>query len=81
MHVELSDRAEEWLEKAEPDVRDRTLSKIRDASDFPDHYLTRLKGSTFYKLRIGDYRAIVDVNRDRDAMLVRRIGKREGFYE
>lgn len=29
--------------------------------DFPDHYLSPLKGYALHKIRIGDYRAIVSV--------------------
>ena len=41
--VVVSERAAEWLRDAEPDVRDRIVGKLEDITDFPDHYLKRLK--------------------------------------
>lgn len=79
--VEVSERAEEWLEKAEPDVQDRITAKLQDIQDFPDHFLVRLRGSEFYRLRVGDYRVIIDWDKDRDTLLVRRIGKRDTVYD
>lgn len=79
--VEISDRAHNWLVNAEPDVRERIRRKLTDMSEFPEHYLDRLSGSEYYKLRVGDYRLIVDWDHEADSLLVRRVGKREGFYD
>lgn len=79
--VEVSERAAEWLAKAEPEIEDRILSKLEDVQEFPSHFLKRLQGSDFYRLRVGDYRVIIDWDKDRDALLVRRIGKRDSIYD
>lgn len=81
--IELSERAADWLRDAEPDVRERVMKKLRSIEDFPKHYLKRLSGSPYYRLRIGDYRAIIDWKRDEDpdVLFVRYIDHRDGVYD
>lgn len=79
--VELSERAHEWLVEAEPDVRERVRKRLDQAQDFPDHFLHRLSNSPYYKLRAGDYRAIIDWQRDADVLFVRIIGHRRNVYD
>jgi mRNA interferase RelE/StbE len=81
--IEVSDQAADWLADAEPDVRDRLLKKLRSIEDFPDHYLKRLSGSPYYRLRIGDYRAVIEWKRDEspEVLFVRDIGHRRNIHE
>ena len=79
--VVVSDRAADWLRDAEPDVRDRIMKKLHDITDFPDHYLKRLSGSPYYRLRVGDYRVIIDWRKEDDELFVRDIGHRRNVYD
>lgn len=79
--VVVSDNAAEWLRDAEPDVRDRMMNKLDDITEFPDHYLKRLSGSPYYRLRVGDYRVIVDWRNDDGELFVRDIGHRRNIYD
>lgn len=74
--IEVSERAADWLRDAQPDVQERILNKLHDIEDFPEHYLKRLSGSPYYRLRVGDYRVIIDWQRDEDMLFVREIGHR-----
>lgn len=79
--IEVSEKAAEWLEKAEDEIQERILKKLNDVADFPEHYLKRLRGSPYYRLRVGDYRVIIDWKKDEDTLLVRRIDKRDRVYD
>lgn len=79
--VVVSDNAAEWLRDAEPDVRDRIVNKLDDITDFPGHYLKRLCGSPYYRLRVGDYRVIIDWRKDDRELFVRDIGHRRNIYD
>jgi len=78
--VELSASAKEWLEQADADVQEQVLKRIDRVSDFPDHFLEYYRGTDYYKIRAGDYRAVVDWNKEQDMLTVVRIGHRDGFY-
>lgn len=79
--IEVSEKAAEWLEKAEGEIQERILKKLNDVAGFPEHYLKRLRGSPYYRLRVGDYRVIIDWKKDEDTLLVRRIDKRDRVYD
>ena len=81
--IDVSQQAADWLRDAEPDVRERVMKKLRSIEDFPDHYLKRLSNSPYYRLRIGDYRAIIDWQRDSnpETLFVREIGPRRNIYK
>lgn len=86
VRVEFSDDAAEWFRKAEPDVQDQLQKRLEQATDFPDHFLKPLTGSSLYRLRAGDYRAIIDWRRtmeddDEEMLFVRRFGHRDGIYD
>lgn len=82
--LDYSERAADWLRDAEPDIREQMMKKLDQARSFPGHFLKRLSGSEFYRVRAGDYRAIVDWRRGDDeteTLFVRRIGHRRNVYE
>lgn len=56
--IVYSERAAEQIEKLENEIGNRVLKKLEEAAEWPDHFLEPLKGG-LYKLRVGDYRAII----------------------
>jgi mRNA interferase RelE/StbE len=58
----------ETLEQFETDDAERIIDKLEDIEDFPDHFLDRLKNHPGYKLRVGDFRVLIDWDKD-DEML------------
>ncbi len=44
-------------------------------------YLERLRGLTFWKLRIGDYRAVIHIASNEQKLVVLKIGHRRNIYE
>jgi mRNA interferase RelE/StbE len=81
--LEYSSRAADWLREADPDAREQVMSRLEQAVDFPEHFLTRLSDSPYYRLRAGDYRAIVDWRRndEPELLFVRTIGHRRNVYD
>lgn len=79
--VELSSRAAEWLENADPDAYDQVTSRLEQAADFPDHFLSGLTGRPLYKLRAGDYRCLIDWRREDEVLFVQEIGHRRNIYD
>lgn len=81
--IDVSDNAADWLRNAEPDIRDRIMKKLRSIEDFPNHFLDPLTGSPYYKLRVGDYRVVIDWQRNEDpeVLFVRDIGHRRNIWD
>jgi mRNA interferase RelE/StbE len=78
--IELTDLARVKLRKQEPQIRDRIVRKLKQAATNPSRYLERLSSLESYKLRVGDYRVIVDVDWNRQILYVLTLGHRSVIY-
>ena len=56
------EKALQNLEKLEKKIRKRIFEKITSTKENPFHYFERLTGRSEFKLRIGDYRVIADID-------------------
>ena len=65
------------LEKAEVE---RILDKLEEVALDPFHYLQHYEGEG-YKLRIGDFRLIIDVNQKEKILTVQIFDKRGKVYK
>ena len=79
--IELTETAKHFLKKLEKKEAEMILNKIYALRDNPFHFLKRLQGEKLWRLRIGDYRAIVDVIVAMDRIIVLRIGHRRNAYD
>lgn len=58
--VEYTEQAIDHPDSLDPAVAERILDKVTEATDRTEHRLDNLQGYPYYKLRVGDYRVIVD---------------------
>lgn len=81
--INYSQQAAEQLENLDSEAAERIVSKLDDVVWQPDHYLKRLTDSPYYRLRVGDYRVIIDWQRNEDpeVLFVRRVGHRRNIYD
>lgn len=79
--VEYTEQAVQQLEELDPQVADRILNKVDEATEWTDHRLEQLTGYPYYKLRAGDYRAIISWNRGDDTLVVEAVGHRRNVYD
>jgi mRNA interferase RelE/StbE len=59
----------------------RVLDKINLLVPNPFHYIKRLKGVPLYSLRIGKYRVLMSIEKEKLVILVVDIGKRKNVYD
>jgi Cytotoxic translational repressor of toxin-antitoxin stability system len=79
--VLFSDLALKQLRKLDGEIRQRIIATLERVRIRPDAYVRKLVGDKGYRLRVGDYRAIVDLDREKFIILVLRIGHRRNVYE
>ena len=79
--IELTDRARTFLQKLHKQEQERLLKKIYSLRENPIPHLKKLKGTKLWRLRIGEYRAIIDIVIKGKRLIVLRIGKREHVYD
>lgn len=79
--VFFSDTARKQFKKLGKEDQDRIISAIERIRIRPEAYVTKLVGDPGYKLRVGDYRLIMDIEADRLTILVLKIGHRKNIYK
>ena len=79
--VLLHPKAVKALEKIEEQTRLRLTEKLRELRNRPERVGKRLKYSEFWSLRLGDYRAIYEINRDKNQVVILFIGHRKKVYD
>lgn len=52
-----------------------------DTKENPHHFFERLRGRNDYRLRVGDYRVIADIDDERKRIEVTLIGHRKSVYK
>jgi len=67
------------LESLPRNVQERVYAKLKLIEVSPFEYLESFEGD-YYKLRIGDYRALIEVDFDKRIIFVRELDKRERIY-
>ncbi len=63
-----------FLRKQQKDVSKRIVNKIKSINEKPFRFLEHYEGKG-YKLRIGDYRALIDVDTKRKILFIRVLDK------
>jgi mRNA interferase RelE/StbE len=73
--------AKEELEKLENFTHKRIISVLERIRIRPESYLKRLTGVPYFRLRVGDYRLILDLQKDKLIILVVMLGHRKKIYD
>lgn len=79
--VEYSEESLFQLRGMDIHVAQRIIQKIESTGSDPHRFFVRLVGRTEYKLRVGDYRVIADIEENRRVIVVRSLGHRRNIYK
>jgi len=77
----LHPKAAKELERLGENLRTRIKERLRDLKNNPESIGKALKPSDFWSLRIGDYRAIFEIDRAKKQVIVLFIGHRKKVYD
>ena len=76
-----SDRAIRQLKKLDRSIARRIFDKVGELGENPHRFVQKLVNSPYYRLRVGDYRVILDIQGDVLRVLVLKVGHRESIYD
>lgn len=79
--VIFSDKARKQLKKLEKHIQKRIISALGRTRIRPEAYVTKLVDDPGYKLRVGDYRVIMDIDQGKLLILVLKVGHRRNIYK
>jgi len=77
----FSDKAKSQFSKLEKNVQERIGAVLERIKMRPEHFVEKLIGEPGYKLRVGDYRIILDIDNNNLLILVIKIGHRRNIYK
>lgn len=77
----FSDTALKQFKKLNRDLQQRIKNSLERIIIRPESYIKRLVGEPYYSFRVGDYRLILDIQRDKMIIFIIIIGHRRDIYE
>jgi mRNA interferase RelE/StbE len=77
----FSDNALTQLKKLEHSIQERIIKSLERIRIRPEAYVTKLIGDPGYRLRVGDYRVIIDIDKEKLHILIIKIGHRKNIYK
>ena len=79
--VKFDDEPINFLNKLSQDLKERIFNKILSTKQNPFHFFDKLEDRKDFKLRVGDYRIIADINQNSKIIEITRIGHRKNIYK
>ena len=79
--VIFSEKALKQFNKLEKSVRQRIVAVLERIQVRPEAYLKKLLGNQNWRLRVGDYRLIIDIDKGKLMILVIEVGHRKNIYK
>ncbi|MFZ3385253.1 MAG: type II toxin-antitoxin system RelE/ParE family toxin [Candidatus Methanoperedens sp.] len=77
----FSDKAFRQLKKLGKKIQERIIAVLERIRIRPEAYVTKLVDDPGYKLRVGDYRVIMDIENNKLKILVLKVGHRKNIYD
>lgn len=79
--IEFSEKAETQFKKIDKQIQERISKSLERIKNRPYDFIERLSNSSYFKLRVGDYRVILRIENDKLLILVIKIGHRRNIYK
>ena len=77
----LKTKPQKFLDRMLKTTALRITSKLKEIISDPFRYLKHFEGQKYYKLRIGNYRALISVNIEEKLLVVEVLDKRGRIYK
>ncbi len=77
----LSKQATQFLRKRPRDDVRRIMTRIERLTENPFQFLEHIEGERGFKLRVGSFRALCDIDKSNQIIRVRLIEKRSRVYD
>ncbi|MEK6918625.1 MAG: type II toxin-antitoxin system RelE/ParE family toxin [Nanoarchaeota archaeon] len=79
--IEFSQNAERQFFKLDKTAQEQISSGLERIKIRPEHFLEKLVGESGYKLRIGNYRLMLDLYHDKLVVLILSVKHRKNAYK
>ena len=80
-NIFLHPKAKKYLDNQDKETKKKIKNKLKDLKECPEKRGEHLKYSEFWKVRIGDYRAIYEINSKKKKIIILFMGHRKNVYD
>ena len=77
----FTDTSRKQLKKLEKEIQERIIKALERIRIRPEVHVKKLLGDPGYRLRVLEYRIILDISKDKLIILVIKIGHRKNIYK
>ena len=74
-------QASKQMERLDRSVAKRIHEKVGQLYQNPERYVEKLVRYPYYRLRVGNYRVILDIQNEMIRILILKVGHRSNVYE
>ena len=79
--LEFSETAKKQLDKLERNLKERIIISLERIKIRPFHFVKRKQGTPYFILRVGNYRIILKIIKDKLLIFVIEMGLRKNIYK
>jgi len=79
--VKLSSQATKFLRKQDAHITERLKKGLQKIKEDPFQYVEHFEGVDYYKFRIGGYRALLDIDKQKRIVWIRVLEHRGNVYK
>jgi len=79
--LKYSEQSLKKLEKFEKPIKERIIRALERIRIRPISHVKKLVSSPYFRLRVGDYRVILDIKNDELIIMVIEVGHRRNVYK
>jgi len=80
-NIVFSEKAKKQFLKLSKEIQKRIINALDRIKIRPEVYVTKLVGDSSFRLRVGDYRVILDINKSKLLILVVKAAHRKNIYK
>ncbi len=74
-------QASKQLKSLDRSIAKRIHEKVGQLRQNPERYVEKLVRYPYYRLRIGDYRVILDIQKEMVRIMILKVGHRSSIYD
>ncbi len=79
--IEFTQTAEKQFRKLPKEIQIRIIRVLERIKIRPFHFIKRKEGAPYFIMRVGDYRAILDIKTESLFIYIIEVGHRKNIYD
>ncbi len=79
--ITWSPKSKNDLKKLEPQLAKRIIRKVTELNLAPYHFIEKMTDVNCWRMRVGDYRVLLDIDEKKKDIQILKVGHRKKIYK